>query len=234
MISLLVPPGAIQAGVLVRLEEEEVRHLKVRREDVGSPVRLVDGVGMLGFGALAADGTVRCERVELVPRSTPVTLLVGAGDKDRFSDLVEKATELGATDIVPLETTRSLAVGPRVRESHVPRLVRRARETLKQCGSAWAPAIEAPVTLERWLLRRAGGVRWLADAEGEPAQEVGAGEALTIAVGPEGGFTPEERARLVGVGFRPLRLGPHILRFETAAIAALTVAWQAVTRGRHG
>jgi 16S rRNA (uracil1498-N3)-methyltransferase len=55
-----------------------------------------------------------------------------------------------------------------------------------------------------------------------------------IVVGPEGGFSSEERRSLLGAGFRPVRLGRHLLRFETAALAALTAAWLSREEGVHG
>jgi 16S rRNA (uracil1498-N3)-methyltransferase len=67
------------------------------------------------------------------------------------------------------------------------------------------------------------GTRWVADAEGGGAPPLGPDEPVTVAVGPEGGFTPSERAVLLAAGFLPVRLGPRVLRFETAAVAAATV-----------
>jgi 16S rRNA (uracil1498-N3)-methyltransferase len=77
-------------------------------------------------------------------------------------------------------------------------------------------------------------VCWLADAEGGPVPVLARDAALTIAVGPEGGFTEGERARLLATGFTPVRCAPAVLRFETAALAALTTAWQARQRGLDG
>jgi 16S rRNA (uracil1498-N3)-methyltransferase len=152
-------------------------------------------------------------------------LAVGAGDRDRFTWLVEKATELGATAILPLDTERTRGVATRLRPGGEVRLARRALEALKQCGGAWAPEVLPPMTLGAFLeVHGSGhGARWLGDAEGaSPVPVAGNVPALAV-VGPEGGLTADERNLLLRAGFAPVRFGPHILRFETAAVAALVL-----------
>lgn len=122
----------------------------------------------------------------------------------------------------------------RLRPQHLERLRRRAREALKQCGAAWEVALEAPVALDVFLAATGAGARWFADHAGTGVPRLGAGEALTVLVGPEGGFTAAERDRILSAGWQPVALGPHILRFETAALAALSTAWQARRWGFDG
>jgi 16S rRNA (uracil1498-N3)-methyltransferase len=177
---------------------------------------------------------VRVERVEREPPPPATVLAVGAGDRDRFGLVAEQAAQLGATRIVPLETTWTASVATRLRDAHLERVRRRAREALKQCDAAWAPSVADPVGLAAFLAAPRDGSAWLADVDGEPTAPLGAGDPVTIAVGPEGGFTPDERAACRAAGFVPVRLGPHRLRFETAALAALTLAWRARQRDRHG
>jgi 16S rRNA (uracil1498-N3)-methyltransferase len=236
VITVLVRPGSLVQGTTVTLEPEEEHHLAVRRAPPDAPVRLLDGEGTRAEGRLALKGrqvTVQVERVERMAAPAPTVLAVGAGDRDRFSLVVEQATQLGATRIVPLDTTWTASVATRLRESHLERVRRRARDAIKQCGAAWAPAVEDPLGLSDFLARERSGRAWLADAEGTMAATLGPAEAVTIAVGPEGGFTVEERAAFRAAAFVPVRFGPHLLRFETAALAALTVAWYARQRDRH-
>ncbi len=131
--------------------------------------------------------------------------------------------------LIPLETEFTSAVATRVRPQHVAKLRRRALEALKQCGAAWVPEISPPVPLATLLARPVAGERWLADASGASATAVG--PAATVLVGPEGGLTQAERSAALAAGFRPVRLSPYVLRFETAALAAAALAASAATTG---
>ena len=188
--------------------------------------------GRLRFSTTGAEALI--ESVSRVEPPVAVTLALGAGDRDRFALVVEKAAELGATDIVPLETERSLNVGSRVRSAQLDGLRRRAREAMKQCGSAWAMQVREPCRLEDFLREPGVGARWLADHLGDPDPRIGPTEPVIVAVGPEGGFTETEIQAMLDARFARVKLGPHVLRFETAALAALAVIWQARSRGAHG
>ena len=237
VITVLVRPGSLVQGATVTLEPEEEHHLAVRRAAPDAPIRLLDGAGTRADGRLALKGRlvmVEVERVEREAAPAPTVLAVGAGDRDRFGLVVEQAAQLGATRIVPLVTTLTVSVATRLRETHLERVRRRARDAIKQCGSAWAPAVEDPVELAEFLARERSGPAWLADAGGVKAAAIGPSEPITIAVGPEGGFTPEERSAFGAAGWIPVRFGPYLLRFETAALAALTVAWHSRQRDQNG
>ena len=237
MITVLAAPGSLVAGQLLTLDDDEVHHLGVRRAEAGEPLSAVDGAGTRARGVLEQDGNRLALRVETVQHEAapPVTILVlGAGDRERFGQVADQAAALGATSIVPLETERSLSVATRLRPAHLERLQRRATAALKQCGSAWSPVL-APLTgFTEWAAGSTTSARWLSDAEGGKMPALAMEDPLTIVVGPEGGFTGEERARLLAAGFTPVRCAPAVLRFETAALAALTTAWQARRRGFDG
>lgn len=237
VITLLAPVGTLVAGKAVTLEADEERHLAVRRAVAGERIRLLDGAGRSAEGTLLIDGKRHRVMVETVvdePEPVPLLLAVGAGDRERFLLVVEQAAQLGATEIIPLETARAGSVATKLREAHLEKARRRALESIKQCGSAWAPTVSEPATPGEFLRRPRFGRRWLADAEGAMPGSLGAGEPLVVAVGPEGGFTATERAAFLNSEFEPVRLGPHLLRFETAALAALTIAWRARERDQHG
>jgi len=170
--------------------------------------------------------------VTRVAAPVSVTLAVGAGDRDRFALMVEKAVELGATDIIPLETSHTGAVASRSRARHLEGFQRRAREAIKQCGAAWAARVQPATTLATFLAAPKSGTLWLADRAGTGGARLDPMESLEIVVGPEAGFTDLERSQVLAAGFHPLSLGPHMLRFETAAIAALAVQWQARQGGQ--
>jgi 16S rRNA (uracil1498-N3)-methyltransferase len=236
VITLLVPSD-VAAGQRQPVADAEAHHLRVRRAAAGDEVALRDGAGLVGAGRLALAGRdwlVEVTRIEHHARPAPMWLAVGAGDRDRFGWLAEKAAELGVTDLVPLETERTAGVASRVRDGQLDRIRRQALEAVKQCGVAWAPAVHPPEPLAAFLARPAGGQRWLATADGAPPPAVLDQTPVTVIVGPEGGLAPAEQALVRGAGYRAVGLAPAILRFETAALAAAAAITTARLRGQHG
>jgi 16S rRNA (uracil1498-N3)-methyltransferase len=236
-VNVLVPAGSLLPGARIVLDALEVHHLRVRRAGAGESIRLLDGAGGVGEGTLELgrkDAVVTVGQVHREDAPVPLVLAIGAGERDRFAWVVEKAAELGVTEIVPLETEHTRGVASRIRGAQVERFRRRTLEAIKQCGATWAPQVREPVRLEVFASEPHPGICWLAAPEGGvPPAGVGP-EAVTIAIGPEGGFTPEERWALESAGFVPVRFGDHILRFETAALAGAVYTSIARKRGPDG
>ena len=234
VITVLLAAHHYAPGDRVALDIDEAHHLEVRRARDREVVEFIDGAGRRGRGRLIlghGEPALSIDDVVLEPAPAPLVLGIGGGDRERFAWLTEKAAEIGATEVVPLETDRTTGVASRVRAQHVGKLERRAREALKQSGNAWAPSVRDPEPLARFL-SRASGVRWLLDAAGESAPiSVENGPAFVL-IGPEGGLTTAERAAAVAAGFRPVAAGPHVLRFETAALAGAILLQAARTRSR--
>ncbi len=96
----------------------------------------------------------------------------------------------------------------------------------EQCGRVQIPRIAPPKTLSGWLETAPGGARYLLDPEAADGFDGARGgttaRGVVLLIGPEGGLSPAERARTYAVGFRGVRLGPRVLRTETATVAALT------------
>jgi len=234
---VLIPPGGWTAGQRISLDDNEVHHRRVRRAQDREIVELLDGTGLRGTGRLVQAGkqwSVEVQSAHHESRPAELTLAVAAGDRDRFSWMVEKAVELGVTRIVPLETARSVGVATGIREAHLRRLRRHALEATKQCGVAWAVQVEEPLSLDEFRRRPLAGSGWLADRAGAPPPTSLGGNALTVVIGPEGGFADAERTGLVAAGYLLIVLGPHALRFETAALAGAALATTARMRGSHG
>ena len=226
MHSVLAGTGSLVAGATVALDDEERHHLRVRRADEGNQVRALDGAGTIAEGVLVkvrGEFAVRIEHVAAVPMPPRFALVVGAGDKERFGWLAEKAAELGVTELMPLKTERTRSVAAGIRESHVHALQRRARQAIKQSGAAWAPQVLPPVDVKYAASQGEPEYRWLADATGEPPPELPPNVPLVVVVGPEGGLIPAEREVFLAAGFRRVRFAPDLLRFETAALAAAAV-----------
>jgi 16S rRNA (uracil1498-N3)-methyltransferase len=172
-------------------------------------------------------GLLRCVS-QTLPQTAPpdLWLLFAPLKKARTDFVVEKATELGASRIQPVFTRFTNA--DRV---NADRLAATAVEAAEQCGALAAPEIAPPEKLET-LLQSWDPARRILFCD-ERMEAATPAEALTtpgpwaILIGPEGGFAPEEAARLRALPFViPVTLGPRILRAETAAVAALTL-WQA-------
>jgi 16S rRNA (uracil1498-N3)-methyltransferase len=234
---VLVPPGSAIIGQRTTLDESEVHHLKVRRAREDEGVEVLDGAGLTGTGVLVREGAkwlVDIRSAERKPAEPELTLAVAAGDRERFTWMAEKAVELGVTRLVPLKTERTTGVASRVKQSHSEKLRRVVLEATKQCGAVWAPTVEQPIDISEFLAGSLPGNGWLADPAGVvPAADVD-DTPLTILVGPEGGFSPEEREAILAAGYQAVSLGLNTLRFETAALVAAAIASTGRLRGKHG
>lgn len=233
----VVARGPFLAGGVVILDDDEAHHLRVRRVGDGAVIRVVDGRGAVATARVSIEGKVVSARVmatTMIGAPPPTELILGAGDRDRFLSAVEKATELGATKIVPVLAERVAGVATRFQAAHVEKAAARAREAVKQCGATWTPLVNAPISLGEAIRQPPGAahaaVRLLADAEGGPMPALREGAPVQWAIGPEGGFSEAELTQLKGAGFKPVTLGRSTLRFDTAAVAAL--AMTAAMRGR--
>lgn len=232
MIRLHVPqPLAPDAAVLPTLDQS--RYLtQVMRLKIGDGLLVfngVDGEWRCVIAEVLKKGVVLRTEAQTRPQSTgpDVQLLIAVVKKSALEFAVEKAVELGVRRVGLVITHRTQT--PHVR---MDRLDAIAIEAAEQTGRLDVPMIDEPVKLAEVLDGWEAGRRLMFCDEtgGEPAgpELRTAGEApWAILIGPEGGFSPEERERLRALPFTTaVSLGPRILRADTAAIAALTL-WQA-------
>ena len=235
-----------QAGQTITLGEDEAQHIRVRRLEVGERVGLLDGQGTRGNGVIVRlarrHAAVQVERALFTEPPAAVHLLLPIADRDRMLWLAEKATELAATSWRPVNWKRSRSVAPRGEgTTFQQRVAARMASALGQSRGAWLPIVFPDATVERAIAASPDGLRLALDASGgsalaalldaAPAGSHGtraagapAPPAIVIAVGPEGGLEEAELSLLAEHGFRRVSLGATILRFETAAIAALALA----------
>lgn len=219
------------------LSKEESHHLvAVRRGRVGEKVKVLNGKGSIASAvvAVADPKHAQLEIQELhqePPREAPIAL-VQALPKGKTMDLiVQKATEMGVATIIPVFTRFSESrIDSERGEKKVGKWNQVALESLKQCGNPYLPQIIAPVELGSLPVRDLPELRLVASLESGSktitATLSGASGAAgcVIAIGPEGDFSPEEYAYLRENNFRAVNLGKHVLRAETAAIAAIAIA----------
>lgn len=232
-VATFFTPEPMAAGRPTMLGDGEVQHARVRRVGVGDRVRLVDGAGAVGWGQVVKLGKAQAMiDVDVVDRVAPlpvIHLMVPIADRDRMLLLAEKATELGVFSWRPVMWRRSRSVTPRGEGVSFQAKVRaRMTAALTQSGGAWLPVLYPDATPDRAVAACAAGARWLLDPDGEPVAAPHLSAPLTVAVGPEGGLEAEERSQFIAAGFVPVKLAPLVLRFETAAIAALAVARSAL------
>ncbi len=221
------------------LAGDEARHLaSVMRVKVGDEVTLFDGSGAEFSACVAA---IRKAAVELtigerreVSRELPfaLTLAVALPKGERQKWLVEKATELGVTRLVPLITERGVAQPV---EAAVDRLRRAVLEASKQCGRNRLMEIASPATANGlFIIAGATAIRLIADPGGQSlgALDLEPNRDIVAAIGPEGGFSAAELAAATSNGWQPISLGSRILRVETAAVAI--AAWAATHNASVG
>ena len=226
-------PQPLIAGVEIALPESAAAHLtRVLRLGVGDACVAFNGDGHDYAATLASVGKrearLRIGEATVVDRESTlrITLLQGVAKGEKMDLILQKATELGVQSIVPVWSQRSDVKldGERAakRLEHWRSVVASACE---QCGRAMVPSVAAPVTLPAALgVLASHDVRLLLDPVGTHSLrslELGADASLCIAVGPEGGWSPLDREQLQAAGFDGLRLGPRILRTETAGLAAI-------------
>ncbi len=212
----------------VLLAGSEAHHLiHVMRAKAGDEVVLFDGSGAEFSAHVAQIGRneVRCEVVSRteIDRELPFQLTLGValpkGERQRW--LVEKAVELGVTEIVPLVTARSVA---QPTGHAIARLKRAVIEASKQCGRNCLMRIGPPAPLNQYLANTGiDELCLIAIPDSESRQLGGSRNSYRIAIGPEGGFTGEEIHQARDSGWQSYSLGPRILRTETAALALTSV-----------
>jgi 16S rRNA (uracil1498-N3)-methyltransferase len=229
-----VPEAA--PGARVELPEHSAHHAReVLRLRAGAAVRVFDGAGV-EFDAVLDEVSRRTvsarlgHRVEPRPES-PLRLVLAVSPLkgDRMELVVQKATELGVTEVWPVVTDRTdAAARPALHGTRDERWARVASGAAEQCGRAFVPPLAPTVRLADLLDRPFDGARVaLLETSGHPplpSLPRPLDDGLLLLVGPAGGFEPQEAARLTASGFVAASLGPRILRAETAAVAAVAIA----------
>jgi 16S rRNA (uracil1498-N3)-methyltransferase len=231
-VRLFVEPD-LRAGLGVVPDRDQIHYLlNVMRMGEGEPVRLFNGRDGEWLGRLDEVKKRSC-LIALDKQTRPqdtlpdIWLLFAPIKRARLDFMVQKAVEMGAGRLLPVNTARTNVT--RIKED---RMRANSVEAAEQCGLMSVPEIESPQSLERLLDRwseKAPGRRIIFCDEVAPAastleclQQLGSAGPLAVLIGPEGGFSPSERERLLArEDTIAISLGPRIMRADTAAVAAL-------------
>lgn len=217
-----------RVGEVRALDPQEARHaVGARRLRDGDAIVLFDGRGNVATARLMQRGEgAAIEAVHHEPPPTPRVVVASAIPKgDRASTLIDMTTQLGLAAFVPLRCARSVA---ELTDALRVRLERIAVESCKQSRRAWVPPILdelSPVEAVRFALA-AESAAILLDPTGPPLGTLESQRKrsrISILVGPEGGFTDEERDAMIAAGAVTAALGEGILRIETAAVVGLAL-----------
>jgi len=229
-------PGALAAGAQIELPAQAGVHLtRVLRLEPGAALTLFNGAGgEYAATLLPANGKhvqARITRHDTIERESPlaVTLLQGIARGERMDLIVQKATELGVARVVPVLAERSVVkLDAKQRERKRAHWQAIANSACEQCGRNRVPQIGAPLPLGDSLDGLAGdSLRCLLAADGgDTLAKVathGAHQPVVLLIGPEGGLADNEQEFARANGFVACRMGPRVMRTETAGLAALAV-----------
>jgi 16S rRNA (uracil1498-N3)-methyltransferase len=224
-------PASLTSGTRIELSDTAANHVsRVLRLPVGAPLILFNGEGG-EFSAII--NAIDKRRVLVVvgsfqdqEREPPlqIWLAQGVSRGERMDYTIQKAVELGVSRVIPLFTDHC---GVQLQGERLEKRIKHWQGVVisacEQCGRNRIPPVDTPATLTQWLAMPGDGLRLVLapDAEFSLAQLPAPGGPVTLLIGPEGGLSEQEITLAKQAGYAGLRLGPRILRTETAAVAAL-------------
>ncbi len=223
-------PESLTDDSRVDLVESAARHVaRVLRLSEGSALTLFDGRGdeypatITSIGKRSVEVQLGHRRVVSLESPLHVTLAQGVSKGDRMDFTIQKAVELGISRIVPVTTERSVVnlKGERL-EKKMNHWLGVIISACEQCGRNTLPELLPLQSLDSWLSTETDGSRLLLDHRAKEAiASMHIDNPITLLIGPEGGLSEAEQERAMACGYRGLRLGPRVLRTETAALTAL-------------
>ena len=234
MRRFFLPTAAFQTGAAIELTPEALKHIRqVLRLAVGTEIELLDGCGTIARCRLETLTAKQGRALVLGIRQAPlpalrIELVQGIAKGDRLDLILQKGTELGASRFILGSMERSVGKlkGERL-PARIERWQRIVQEAARQCGQPRLPAIETATSLAEALAMCRGELKlMLWEEETQPLPTVLpalAPATISLLVGPEGGLTAAEADLARSAGFIGVRLGPRILRTETAGLAIISI-----------
>ncbi|MEN5091131.1 16S rRNA (uracil(1498)-N(3))-methyltransferase [Pseudomonas protegens] len=216
------------------LPEAQAHYIgRVLRMAEGDALQVFDGSGMEFRGTLVEVGKKRV-RVQLDESfagqdESPLQIHLGQGLSrgERMDWAIQKATELGVSEITPIFSERCEV---RLKDERADKRLLHWRQVAisacEQCGRSRVPLIHPPVLLADWVKQTQADLKLVLHPVAQPLESHAKPQTLAFLIGPEGGLSDAEVEQAHGAGFLPARLGPRVLRTETAPVVALAVAQQ--------
>lgn len=227
-------PLPLHPGDNVALPEKIAHHLQVLRIKEGETVTLFNGEGgeytatISNIAKKSANVTINSHLAREAEPPFPITLAQALPEGTKMDWILEKATELGATHLQPLQAQRCVVKLNNERaekkQAHWQAILVSASE---QCGRNRIPQLHATLPFDKWISQASGEPRILLSPRATQSlsqwHKTRTPGPVTIMVGPEGGFSPEEEALAEKNGALLLSMGDRILRTETAGLATLAI-----------
>jgi 16S rRNA (uracil1498-N3)-methyltransferase len=230
MISRFHFPGRLPAAGTIELPDALAHHaVRVLRLRDGERIVLFDGEGGEAEATLQVRGKSACAQLEArreVDRESPlqIVLVQALAASDKMDWVVQKAVELGVSAIQPVQAERSVLrlAGERADKRHA-HWQQVAVSACEQCGRNRIPEVRPLQPLTQWLAAHRGALNYVLAPGGAAsfADEPAVQDVVHLLVGPEGGWSEAEMSAFDAAGRRRVRLGPRVLRTETAGLAAL-------------
>ncbi|MAJ86648.1 MAG: 16S rRNA (uracil(1498)-N(3))-methyltransferase [Porticoccaceae bacterium] len=223
----------LDSNVEVTLDGAQTHYLRtVLKLTHSDPIVVFNGKGGEYSGVLSSSSktsvTVQLEKFDPEERESPLRTHLGIGVSrgERMSYAIQKATELGVSRITPLITARcevKLSESRKIRK--VDQWQRVVVNACQQSKRTRVPEVTPIIDLNKWCEKTRSSAKFILDTDGdEPFDSIADNpEDVAILVGPEGGFEEKELSVAVQFGFKRLRLGPRVLRAETAPLVALSI-----------
>ena len=220
----------LTAGQRVTLDADQAHYLgKVLRARPGQQVALFNGqdgefvAEIVAINKRDIELEILTARTVIPDSGLHVHIGMGLSRGERMDYAVQKATELGVSSLTPLFTDFSeVKLSTDRADKRTAHWQKVATSASEQCGRCSVPLIHSPVNLKDWLVTVPAGQGFMLDHTGSHGFTGSRPEAVYLLIGPEGGTSDEEKHRALDAGFSMIRLGPRVLRTETAPVVALT------------
>jgi len=219
------------ADLIIELPADIKRHIStVLRQTPGYQFELFNGHGLIAHCQLEATGQqARVIKLEKqTPPNLPIELIQGLPKGDKLELVIQKGTELGLSRFILTPSERAIVkISRDKKEGRTERWQKIVTESCRQCGQPFAPEIIIADSLNVALNQASGELKLMlweeATAPLTDLLPTRRPSSISLLVGPEGGFSAAEARQAQATGFKTVRLGPRILRTETAGLAILSI-----------